>query len=85
MPIAAFGACGELPSSRTVTSAIELPAGADAVPATVMEVPLAVAEPIEMDGGGVSAKGWARKKAHSRSVALGPVGLANSPLLSPTQ
>ena len=69
---------------RTVTLAID-PVGTDAVPLTVTAFPVAVAEAIETDGGWLSRNGCALKKAHCNSLALGPVGSANCPLLSPTQ
>src|SRR5258708_6690979 len=84
VPDAIFSGCGNLPSSRTATPTVE-PPEADVEPLTVSDVPLAVADVIETAGGGFSVKGCALKKAHCNSLALGPVGSANCPLLSPTQ
>jgi hypothetical protein len=85
VPEAALCACGNLPSSRTMTSVTVDPAAAEAVPLTVIERPEAAAEVTEIDGGSVSANGCPLKNVHSRSLALGPFGFANSPCLSPTQ
>src|SRR5262249_53290167 len=84
VPNAIFCGCGNLPSSRTATSTID-PADADVEPLTVTDDPLAEMAVIDTEGGGFSVKACALKKAHCNSLALGPVGSANCPLLSPTQ
>ena len=62
-----------------MTSATVDPAAAEAVPLTVIDRPETDAEVIEIEGGSVSANGCSLKNAQSSSLALGPVGFANSP------